>query len=157
MEQVPLAEAAKQLGLSVVAARRRAQRGTLESGKIEGEWYVTVPDRPDRYVAHRAAHETDQRNGQSGLPSHDVPVPGPTVSASTDAAVAALERTVQQTLRRADQAEEKAREMAAAAAMWQERARNLEGEVGRLQELLALPAHEEPDPSRRRWWERWRR
>jgi hypothetical protein len=39
--------------------------------------------------------------------------------------------------------------------MWQERARNLEGEVGRLQELLALPAHE-AEPPRRRWWQ-WRR
>jgi hypothetical protein len=44
-----------------------------------------------------------------------------------------------------------------AAAMWQERARNLEAENGRLQELLALPAHEDAFEPSRRWWQWWRR
>jgi hypothetical protein len=43
-----------------------------------------------------------------------------------------------------------------AAAMWQERARNPEGEVSRLQELLALPAHKEAPQPRRSWWQLWR-
>ena len=43
-----------------------------------------------------------------------------------------------------------------AATLWQERARHLESEVVRLQELLALPAHEE-EPPRRRWWRWWHR
>jgi hypothetical protein len=42
-----------------------------------------------------------------------------------------------------------------AAAMWQERARNLDAENGRLQELLALPAHDGEPAMRRRWWQ-WR-
>jgi len=38
-----------------------------------------------------------------------------------------------------------------------ERARNLEAENGRLQELLALPAHEEERELRRHWWQWWGR
>jgi len=41
--------------------------------------------------------------------------------------------------------------------MWQERARNLEAENGRLQELLALPAHEEEGELGGHWWQWWRR
>lgn len=44
-----------------------------------------------------------------------------------------------------------------AAAMWQERARNLEAENGRLQEWLALPMHEEEQELRPRWWRFWQR
>jgi len=54
---------------------------------------------------------------------------------------------------RANLAEQQAREMATAAAMWQERARNLEAE---LQHVLALPAHEEAPEPRRHWWAFWR-
>ncbi len=39
-----------------------------------------------------------------------------------------------------------------AAAMWQERARNLEAHV---EQLLALPMHEEEAGPRRRWWRFW--
>ena len=41
-----------------------------------------------------------------------------------------------------------------AAAMWQERARNLEVQV---EQLLALPAHEEQEEPARHWWRFWRR
>jgi hypothetical protein len=36
--------------------------------------------------------------------------------------------------------------------MWQERARNLEAQV---EQLLALPAHEEEAMPQRRWWRFW--
>jgi hypothetical protein len=41
-----------------------------------------------------------------------------------------------------------------AAAMWQERARNLEVQV---EQLLALPAHTDPTDAEHRWWQWWRR
>jgi len=54
-----------------------------------------------------------------------------------------------------DQALDRASQAEQAAAMWQERACNLEAE---LQHVLALPAHEEgPESPRRRWWQWWRK
>ncbi len=40
---IPLAEAAVQLGLSIEATRKRAQRGTLTGYKFDGAWYVVLP------------------------------------------------------------------------------------------------------------------
>ncbi len=71
------------------------------------------------------------------------------------AAVAELGAVARQALAQLAQERDRASSAEQAAAMWQERARNLEGEIGRLQELLALPEHEEE--SRRHWWERWKR
>jgi len=42
--------------------------------------------------------------------------------------------------------------VSAVTAMWQERARNLEAQV---EQLLALPAHEEEAMPQRRWWRFW--
>jgi hypothetical protein len=71
------------------------------------------------------------------------------VKAAVVATVETWRPLVGQALERASRAEQ-------AAAMWQERARTLEAENGRLQELLALPAHEE-EPKLKRWWWQWRR
>jgi len=87
-----------------------------------------------------ALGDSDSAPGQPGDGAGDVrriPTDG--------GAVAVLERLVRDSLERASIAEQ-------AAAMWQERARNLETQV---EQLLALPAHEEPEP-RRRWWRWWR-
>ena len=48
--------------------------------------------------------------------------------------------------------EQRASSAERAAAMWQERARNLEAQV---EQLLALPAYEEAATPRRRWWRFW--
>ncbi|MGI8915748.1 MAG: hypothetical protein ACR2JY_18520 [Chloroflexota bacterium] len=58
---------------------------------------------------------------------------------------------------RADREHERASAAEQAAAMWQERARKLEAENAKLQELLALPAHEEEPELTWRWWRFWRR
>jgi len=74
-------------------------------------------------------------------------------------AIGVLERLLEQERLRAAEERgrvERERERAGtaeqAAAMWQERARNLEVQV---EQLLALPAHEEERT--RRWWQWWRR
>ncbi len=72
------------------------------------------------------------------------------------AAVAELGAVARQAIEQLAQERERASAAEQAAAMWQERARNLEAENSRLQELLALPAHEEKPTPRRRWWQRWR-
>ncbi len=44
MVAVPIQEAAQRLGLSVVAVRKRAQRGTLTGYKRDGIWYIEMDD-----------------------------------------------------------------------------------------------------------------
>ncbi len=44
MAAVPIQEAAQRLGLSVVAVRKRAQRGTLTGFKRDGIWYIEMDD-----------------------------------------------------------------------------------------------------------------
>jgi hypothetical protein len=41
---LPLTEAAKRMGLSTIALRRRVQRGTIEAYKDGDRWYVIVPE-----------------------------------------------------------------------------------------------------------------
>ena len=43
MERLPLAEAARCLGIPVTAARKRVARGTLPAVKVDGQWYVDLP------------------------------------------------------------------------------------------------------------------
>jgi hypothetical protein len=63
-----------------------------------------------------------------------------------------LHQLLDREMARADLERERASAAEQAAAMWQERARNLEAQV---EQLLALPAHEE-EPARR-WWAFWQR
>jgi excisionase family DNA binding protein len=156
VDHLPVAEAAKVLGCSPNAVRQRIRRGTLAAAKVGEQWYVDVASQPTPLRPTSA----DLLPGTTPTASTDVR----RVTAADDEAVAALVELLHE--ERSDRQQERTRGLALeeqlrvareTAAMWQERARNLEGEVGRLQELLALPAHKEPDPSRRRWWERWRR
>ena len=75
-----------------------------------------------------------------------------TIAEVVSRATAPLERLLTEERSRTDQERERASTAEQAAAMWQERARNLEVQV---EQLLALPAHEE-EPLRR-WWQWWRR
>lgn len=160
MERLPLPEAARRLGLSSVAVRKRAQRGTLQGEKVAGEWWILL-NGPSGQAAHGPSTGRAVRAAQlDGLPGPSVPptsaqaahMDGPAVDT---AAVAELGAVARQALAQLAQERDRASSAEQAAAMWQERARNLEGEIGRLQELLALPEHEEE--SRRHWWERWKR
>jgi len=40
---VPVSQAAAILGISVAAARKRVQRGSLRSYKVDGQWMVVLP------------------------------------------------------------------------------------------------------------------
>jgi len=159
---VPLAKAARLLNLSPLAVRKRCQRGTLDARKVDGEWTVRVTDR-DRPLAQDG---TDQ-DGPVTQVGIDRPIPlGRTRTGQSrptaQAGVAGTDRDVTLALVEAWTAQlsaerERASSAEQAAAMWQERARNLEAENGRLQDLLALPAHEEAFEPSRRWWQWWRR
>lgn len=46
MRTVPIHEAAEYLGISVVAVRKRAQRGSLAGEKRDGVWYIEIEDGP---------------------------------------------------------------------------------------------------------------
>ncbi len=155
---MPVSEAAQWLGLSHLAVRKRCQRGTLTCQKRGEAWYVLVDG---TVLAQGPATDQEGTTGQAGM-GRDVPAPDradrPGRTSPLAEAVAATAATWQVQLER-----ERARASTAeqAAAMWQERARNLEGEIGRLQELLALPVHEDPSnpepPTKPRfsaWWRR---
>jgi hypothetical protein len=143
-------EAARTLGLSERAVRKRITAGTLDAVKAGPAWSVFLP------IGTPAAQEAVRRG-----PEEPSAVPRATTGA-------ALGGTDLQPLADviADLTREN-RELAAAAALWQERARTLEGRV------LALSAGEDPavaaqdapgptnpakpasDPSLspwRRWW-----
>jgi hypothetical protein len=40
---VPVSQAAKVLGISTAAARKRVQRGSLRAYKVDGQWFVVLP------------------------------------------------------------------------------------------------------------------
>ncbi len=62
---IPLAEAAAQLGLSIEATRKRAQRGSLSGYKFAGAWYVVLPGVQDgRDAAGRTLSTPVQDAGQ---------------------------------------------------------------------------------------------
>jgi hypothetical protein len=158
MERLPLPEAARRLGLSSVAARKRAQRGTLHAEKVDGQWFVVLPGPPSETSygpSNGQATRTAQVDGQS-VPSTNgqaVQVDGPTLDSAAAAELGTIAREALAQLAREREVRSQAEQ---AAAMWQERAHNLEGEIGRLQELLALPAHDEEPEMRRHWWH-WRK
>lgn len=148
---LPLGQAARKLGVAERTIRRHIDAGRYHARRRGREVLVLLPHTgqgtPDG--AHRAfplvAPTADRRQG--------TPVTTDTGHAATDRAVAVLERLLDE--ERADLVRERqARgQVEQVAAMWQERARNLEAQV---EQLLALPAHEEPE-SRRFWWRFWRR
>ena len=161
VECLPIAEAARRLGLSPKTLRRHAQQGTIPPElcpeKTPMGWYLTLPP---GYTWSVASQGSPRGNPLSTNGSPEVPQdPGdavargtPGVEAAVKAAVVATAETWRPLL---DRALDRASSAEQAAAMWQERARNLEAQV---EQLLALPAHEDdPEPPRQRWWQWWRR
>lgn len=137
-------EAARLLSVSDRTLRRRIAAGRLLSRRRAGRTLVYVDAAanqdglPEDAADTRDSDPADQ-DGRPGRASALTEVSG--ASGSQEGALLALLREERE---RASQAEQ-------AAAMWQERARNLETQV---EQLLALPAHEEEPP--RRWWRFWR-
>jgi hypothetical protein len=148
-------DAATALGVSVRSVRRYVQEGRYVTRWSEGVREVLLAEdrplpSPDSHmpsVDNEAPSEDGQvYHGGQGRPSEDSPTPR--ALAAEGAAVDALVDLLHEALDGKSAAEQ-------AAAMWQERARNLEAENGRLQELLALPMHEEEQELRPRWWRFW--
>jgi len=185
---------AAQLGTTPEALRKKIARGTLQGEKVGDRWYIDleVPDiqvpsgheqhHPDDTTEHGATRQ-DETAGRH-LAGHN----GTVLPFRQDAtghqeperlAVVALERQLDRALLRAEQAERHATEARETAAMYQERARNLEEETKRLYAQLALPPTQSEavpatDPMEelrakvdeltqrlqsqpRPWWQRWRR
>lgn len=130
---LPVVEAASILDTTERTLRRRAIAGHVRSRQANG--------RTEVWVAGQASDNAPV------TVTEDRPAPE---SAQNDALLA-LERLLRDTLREKDAAQQ-------SAAMWQERGRNLEAEVtrlaGQVEELLSLPAHEEPAIPwwKKRWW-----
>jgi hypothetical protein len=91
-------------------------------------------------------HVSDEDSGESGTASRQSDERPDSVSDVDAEAIHEFGRLLEQEQQRSSAAEQ-------AAAMWQERARNLEAQV---EQLLALPAHEEQEQPSRRWWRFWR-
>lgn len=161
LEKLDIADAAARLGLSIDAVRKRVQRGSLRADKVDNRWFVVLPmpNGPQR------GQEVDRNNarpiiagvqdtvmtGDTNVQDTGVTTPRIVQDVSGQALAvlsAAFTSALESERHRSSTAEQ-------AAAMWQERARNLEAVNDRLQELLALPAHEEePESLRRPWWRR---
>ena len=161
-QYIPLIAAARQLGLSALAVRRRCQRGTLDGQKRSGEWYVrlTGTDQEHGPVSDQSVPVSDRsRPADQSVPDRHGPVslPGSSAHSTSNVVRDAVVATATTWQAQLDKERERAGTAEQAAAMWQERARNLEAENGRLQELLALPAHDEESEPRHRWWHWWRR
>lgn len=145
---LPVVEAAHALRVSERTLRRQIQHGRhqTQSGERGTEVWVSAPPTPLGVPGSGAGH----------VPGGEDPVPGAArhVPDLEGQAVDALVELLRDERERAGAVEQ-------AAAMWQERARNLEAENGRLQELLALPAHEEDERSTAagepHWWQRLRK
>ncbi len=61
---VEIGQAARQLGLTVEAVRKRIHRGTLRAHKVDDRWFVVLPAPDD---AGRTSRDTGQDDKRSGL------------------------------------------------------------------------------------------
>ncbi len=145
------AAAATLLGLSERTIRRYAALGQYRTRKVGQVVEVWVPlggqspASPDEGFEEQSLliKEDDQATSSDG---HPPPAIGQLMTM--------LHQLLDQEMARADRERERASAAEQAAAMWQERARNLETQV---EQLLALPAHEEESEGKPPWWAFWRR
>ena len=139
---VPATQAAQALGLSDRTLRRHIAAGRYQVRYRGRNTLVLLP------------HRTDVPDGTADASAARPAAKSAIADASGVTELGAVARDALALLEREREARSQAEQ---AAAMWQERARNLEAENGRLHELLALPAHEEEPEPPRRWWQWWRR
>lgn len=144
---LPVVEAAHALRVSERTLRRQLQHGRYQTQSGERGTEVWVSAQPLPLGLPGAAGQTP--GGAGHLPGTGEETPGTArqVPDMDGQAVDALVKLLREERDRAGAAEQ-------AAAMWQERARNLETQV---EQLLALPAHEDTSESAYRWWQWWRR
>ncbi len=146
MDYVPLPEAARRLGLSSMAVRKRCQRGTLPAQKRGAMWYVALdktglrdgPARPaiDETTA-RPSRDTGEATQDSGY---------------QEALVLAREQLAVKD-RQIEAMQRQASELHTLLAQTQ--ARVLPAAVDTSASASAVPASQERPEPRRRWWQ-WR-
>jgi len=144
---LPVVEAAHALRVSERTLRRQLQHGRFQTQSGERGTEVWVSTRP---TPLGMPGDAGQAPGSAGhVPGKGDALPGAAWQAPDmeGQAVDALVELLREERERAGAAEQ-------AAAMWQERARNLETQV---EQLLALPAHTDPTDPEHRWWQWWRR
>jgi hypothetical protein len=118
-DMLPIAEAALTLGITVNALRQRIKRGTLDAVKTDAGWLVAT-DHPTTARGRSTDHRPTTTDHRPTTTDHRPTTIEPAGLAPLAAMVADLAR--------------ENRDLAAAAAVWQERARVLESR------LLALSA-----------------
>jgi hypothetical protein len=132
--EVDIGEAARRLGTTPAALRKRIRRGTLSARKSGGVWRVTLPagQWPGRDAGTARAEDT-------GLDAGSPPGRPPGQDGASDSPLTAALRDEIQFLRR----ELERKDMIIAAF------------AGRLPELPAAPVVAQDGPApRRRWWQR---
>ncbi|GEM_PF-1811074 len=153
MERVTLTEAARRLGLTAIAVRKRAQRGTLAAEKVDGAWTILLPARAISGQADGPA-STD---GPSGHPSPEVGAPpvDSTVAAELRGRVAALER---ETAGLWEQLAVKDRQIGELHVLLQQSQRVLTTHIpASTVERSTVETPDRPESSRASWWRRlWR-
>ncbi len=148
---LPVVEAAHALRISERTLRRQIQQGRYQtqSGDRGTEVWVSAEPTPipQLGVPGVAGQAPGVTAGHVPGGEHTLPGVARHVPDMDGQAVDALVELLREERERAGAAEQ-------AAAMWQERAHNLEMQV---EQLLALPAHEEEPVPGRRWWQWWHR
>jgi len=176
---IPITQAAVLLGLSDRTLRRQRTTGRLRTRKVDGHIEVWVSSTSMSANSHAAA-DVSGFMADIAMPAADA---GSSVADMSATAIAELARALEREQERSQAAEHRAENNAASAAMWQERARNLEEETKHLRTQLALPPTQpeplpwtdpmeelrakveeltrqlqaQPDPEPRSWWQRWQR
>jgi hypothetical protein len=61
---VPLRDAAERLGTTVDAVRMRIRRGALQAYKIDGKWFVHLPEQKTEHASEQPEQDAEQRGEQ---------------------------------------------------------------------------------------------
>jgi hypothetical protein len=164
-EWLPISEAARRLGLSVDAMRRRVKRDEVRAEKRAtpqgGAWWVLVsdtapalvqaaPDGATREVADGAVH---QAPGGGGSATRHAPGGESLSEAKGESDWPSIVRDLTDRL---DHANSELLLRTEAASAWQGRAEILAAELARTREQLALMAPKDEAESPRPWWRFWR-
>jgi DNA-binding CsgD family transcriptional regulator len=164
---IPIAEAARRLGMSPDAVRMRIHRKRLPGYKVAGSWFVVLPEaNSERTERTRAKTFESSANERTAAP------PDPDMVALLERQIAILERELAQRNAELEARRESERELRILLA---EQGRTVAELARRLPELSSgapeaterreNPPHEPhlgfvyrvPEPVQRPWWKLWQR
>lgn len=86
---MPIADAAKHLGVSVELLRKRAQRGTLPSYKVDGRWFINVQDQDESPSVQDRTNVQDVQDRRSWT-GHESQAASPAVNPAAFAQLEAI-------------------------------------------------------------------